>query len=530
MNSRILLNVIMGPVRVAPAAYRPQGPCERSDTLRTARALLWAGILFGWAAVPGSAVAGEVEIAARMVQDCTVLLDQLLGPGKAKVFIQIQGEQAEVKTQKEFVTPVKSTATSAALPGFGVSRYLDKTFEFLERDYEQSTRIRSFAIQRIDVSVVLDEKLPTQQVNAVRRILSDMLRLDMSRGDNLVVIRAPLMPVWKEALFSTEGYRAGAMIAGAGAVLLLIAVLILFPGYFLALRAVRLFGNALAQRGYPETGMGAMGPMPQAFPAAAPGVQEAQLVGEGPGGIPRMGMPPEALAEAPGGTPQLGQRFGFFESRKPEELSQVLKAETPEDLALLFGHLADSNPTQASFLFAALPQALQIQVSQALLGLEVADPERLAMLEDRLRALVESLVRGPDKLGSIFSRLPSEQRGALMGELASANPAGSEKVAKSMVAFEDLLGLKIEDLRRLLSGVPYQEWAVALRGLAPALTDKVLEQFPGGTRELIRESMDAPQPKTKVLEARSRILSRALSMAGEGRLSLGGAQAASEII
>lgn len=484
---------------------------------RSALSRAWLGGLLLVCVPGGLTSAGEVEVAARMTQDCAALLNQLLGHGKAKVFIQVQGEQAEVRTQTEFLTPIRSTGSPAALPGFAVSRYLDRTYDLFQRDQEQSTRMSSFRVQRIDASLVLDESLSTEQVNAVRRILSDLLRLDMSRGDNLVVLRASLAPAWKEAVLSPDGVRDLVRLAALGAVL----VFVVLVGYLLSLRAFRLLAEALAQRRDAAGWTPGLPAAPAPALAAAPGGVQAFAEP----GIPPMGgaEPWEVQPGFPAGENLLlGQRFQFIESKKPEELAEVLRAEPPEDLALFFGHLAGANPTQASLVFSALPRPLQVQVSQALAGMEQADPGRLSALEERLRSQVELSVRGTDRLGTIFSRLPLEERNALMGELSSVDPGASEKVSKGLVAFEDLLDLKTEDLRRLLAGVPYLEWAAALKGLAPGLAGKALEQFPPGTRELLQEAMEGPQPKAKALEVRSRILTKAQALAAEGRIELRG--------
>ena len=57
-------------------------------------------ILAGGIAVPpafsaGSPVSIEAELAARLEADAGALLDQILGPGRAKVFIKLQGESSE---------------------------------------------------------------------------------------------------------------------------------------------------------------------------------------------------------------------------------------------------------------------------------------------------------------------------------------------------------------------------------------------------------------------------------------------------
>lgn len=108
----------------------------------------------------------EVEVGPKMAEDCTMLLDQLLGPGRAKVIVRVQGEQSEVKTQIELLTPAPSSSAAkptSPIPGFGIYPFLDKEKEMLQRDQEQSTRTGPFLIKKIEAFVVIDQGLPAPQ-------------------------------------------------------------------------------------------------------------------------------------------------------------------------------------------------------------------------------------------------------------------------------------------------------------------------------------------------------------------------------
>ena len=64
----------------------------------------------------------------------------------------------------------------------------------------------------------------------------------------------------------------------------------------------------------------------------------------------------------------------------------------------------------------------QAETSQSLVKLEMADPERLGMLESLLRTSVEYAVRGHDRLSRILSRLSPEERESLIGDLMDTAP------------------------------------------------------------------------------------------------------------
>ena len=142
------------------------------------------------------------------------------------------------------------------------------------------------------------------------------------------------------------------------------------------------------------------------------------------------------------------------------------------------------------------------------------------MLESRLRTAAEFGIRGADRLGRILSRIPAPQREGILGEMMSRDPAAAEKVESSMIPFESLSELPDAQLRRLLTAVPYQEWGVALRGAPEDLIKRVSLLLPAEAQAALRDYLEAPQPADRVLEARSKILSLAYTLAAQGLISI----------
>ncbi|MBI4422750.1 MAG: hypothetical protein HY554_03430 [Elusimicrobia bacterium] len=462
------------------------------------------------AAMPGFAALREVEVESKLTEDCTRLLEQLLGPGRAKVMIRVQGEQSEVRTQTEFILP---SISSNAMPGFGVSPYLEKTVDLFQRDQEQSTRTNSFAIKRIEAFVVVDKSLPAGRVDGVRTILSDLLRIDAERGDTLNIVPAELAPAWRSAVFSPEGARIVLILAGGG-VLLLVALI----GLNVALvRPGRKTLELFAARRAEAEASGGLGPFPGAAGLGPPGAPAGLSPPAPPAPVQRL---PRLVGQEGGAldAPLLTQRFSFLEGRRPEEVAELLQDEAPADLSLLLASLAETDATQASAIFSSFPAPTKVEVSRALLELKSADPERLAALESRLQGAVDYMMHGPDKLGSIVSLLPPEERDALMDSLGQVDPEAGAKLGRRLVTFEDLLGLGAPDLRRLLGDIPMPEWAAALQDLPPALAGRILDLLPDTTRELVTQEMERPKPRARVTAARSKIMAHAAALASEGAI------------
>ncbi|MBI5242890.1 MAG: hypothetical protein HY922_04290 [Elusimicrobia bacterium] len=410
------------------------------------------GFLLG---MPAAAQLPETELASRLSADAAEFLSRMVGPGRSKVFVVVEGR------------PVQGGA---------------------------------FETTKILVSVVLDARLPDAKVQEVRRLTPDFLRMDPERGDDLAILRAPLVPLWKAAFLDQDGARSALRIGAAVMTGLLFCLTLYLTGIG-AMRALAREAQALRYAGAAAPG---------AFPRAA---EEPLLLS---GEIP--GLAEEAPSGA--GPPALGRRFEFLSGKEPAELAPALEAEPAGELALLFAHLAGSRSELAARLFSALPVPKQTSVSEILVKLKAADPERLAALEVRLKAAVEQSVQGSETLGRILSRLPPAQREVLLGELLSRDREGAEAAEASMFTFEGLAGLKPEDLRRLIVSVPFQDWSAALRSAPSELVERILAELPQGARAMVQEALQAAQPRDKVLCARSKILAQADALASEGQIVL----------
>jgi len=499
-------------------------------------------------APPAAAVAVESEEAQasqRLASRTQEALDGILGPGRAKVQVEISGGSSQTRTESEIVSPLdipprSEKAPDAAeeaqrlldLPGYvkrraeaearakakaeAQSREKDKESPsptFVQRDHEQSLREAGFEIRKIEATVILDSALGDAPVREVSQLLPQLLRIDGTRGDVLTILRAPLRPAWKSAFATPSDWRA-ASYAAASVLSVLLAALIVGAAF---VRGARALGAELAsRRGGPEPlpAGGAEAPLPELLPGGPPG-------GLLEGGAEDAGAPAPLL---------LGQRFDFLLTRDPGVVARALAGETPETLCLLFSHLAGSAPDLASRLFSNLRPDVQSEVSQSLVKLSAVDPERLGEIEEKLRRNVENGVEGPQSLAKILSRVPGEERADILARLAEKDAGAGEEVQKHLFSFEDLGGLSAADLRRLLGGVSYEAWGPALRGAPQGVVDRVLAELPEGPRQSVREASQTPQAREKVGQARSKILDVLLDMEVKGLVRLDRSETGGEVV
>ena len=478
-----------------------------------------------------SATTEENEAGERLTAEATKFVDQLAGPGRAKILVTVQGEKTEVRSQTETTTPIilpksgdAALAPGSYLPGYSPKpseatkeaakepdKDPSKNWDYVQKDQEASLRQSGLIIKRIHATVILDTSLSDGLAKLIERLMPDLLRMDANRGDVLTVVQAPLLPPWRQAILGSEGMRI-LIQDGARALSWFVPALVLFlfvasVAYFIAMQVIRIFFAEVIRVKGAEPG------------AALLGREKIEELPEMlPGGVPALAEEAETVEGRP--VAALGQRFDFLAEQEPVDAAAYLAKEKSEDLSLLFGYLAEANDVLATRLFAALPVSLQNEVSQSLSRLDMADPEKLAMLENRLRTATEFGIRGADRLGRILSRIPAEQRQVILGDMMSRDPAAAQKVESSMIPFESLVEVQPAELRRLLTAVPYKDWGVGLRGAPEELSKRVLELLPAEAQSVLRDYLEQPQPKDQILQARSKILSAAYELAAKGQLSL----------
>jgi hypothetical protein len=492
----------------------------------------------------------QAAAAARLSGRTLEALDAILGPGRAKVLVEVRGERYRLRTETEMITPLDPGLFDSAgsssdsgplvrildLPGYSKGKKLDPVLPgaltgglreekekaedeekkaaplYTQRDHEQSERDGGFEIKQVMAQVVIDAAVPEERAREASQLLPTLLMIDGSRGDTLTISRAAFQPAWKGAFADPASLR---RLAYAGAAVLTALLVVLIAGASFV-RAARVFATELGRRRTEELEGGAAEPLPELVPGAPGGFLDADAEGAGEG--------------ARGAPAALGRRFDFLADREPAHCAHALAGERPEDAAMVFGHLASSMPEVASRTFALLPPDFQAEVSSQLLKLRVADPDRLAEIEERLKRAVEHGLQGSERLGRILSRVPLDTRSDLLGRLTLRDHEGAAEVERHLFTIEDLETLSPVELRRLIAAVPYEAWGFALRGTPQGVVDRVLAELPEGPRELVRDLLSSPQPRDKVLEARSKVLDARGELAAKGEIKLGEREAGSELL
>lgn len=442
------------------------------------------------------------EISARMQEDVSKLLEELLGRGRARAFVTVEGEIV-LKSKSESGSPPEENLT---LPGYSAVNILEKTGEYLKQQRAESQRTSEFRVKRLAVSLVFDRAVPDARVNAIKLMIAEVLRVSEQRGDTIITAKAEMLPWWKSALEAPE-IRPVLVASAFGA--LALGVLLIF-GYILASKLLSGFVDYARINGPAAAATG-----PAGGAMAGPGESEGGEVGEF-GEI----IDVESKAASGGAMLTAGSAFDFIEKLPPSDSAELIADLPDEDAAIIIANLADRRPHISSKVLLALPPAKRQSVSAFLLGLKQAEPERVYEIENDLRLKLEKSLKGAEKLGRLLSLVDEGARSEIMDNLNRADPKASEELRSKMVTFDDLCRLDEKNLKPLVVSMPYADWATALAGAGEVATGNVTRLLPEDVRLVVKDLMMTRPEDERVIGARAKIISAALDLNAKGRIVL----------
>ncbi|HEY7135165.1 MAG TPA: flagellar motor switch protein FliG [Acidimicrobiia bacterium] len=216
--------------------------------------------------------------------------------------------------------------------------------------------------------------------------------------------------------------------------------------------------------------------------------------------------------------------FEFLRRADPRQVLTYLQDEHPQTIALVLAHLtADSG----AMVLSALPEELQRDVARRLATMDRTSPEVIAqieaVLEPKLSSIVQqqdmSTVGGVQALVDILNRSDRATERLIFEGLERDNPDLADEVRSRMFVFEDIVGLDDRSVQLILRQVDSKELAVALKGVAPNVRDKIMRNMSERASSNLAEEIEllGPMRLKTVEEAQGAVVRviRALEEAGQ---------------
>ncbi len=438
------------------------------------------------------------------------VLVRLLGPNQAKVVVETlmdfnRTEKLEYAPQEKTDMFKWQAAGGDAqsgdylLPGFPAAA----TGGEEKRSYNRQMLYPSAFVKRMTVSVIINRDLPAADSENVRKVISEILMLDVKRGDQLTVMKAPFAPLWRTIWYTPETISLVlkyVMLAVMG----IIAIIVVAVGFLKLAGAMSTM--AKVQQSHQITMELGKDPVP------------------GGSGLPALDLG-SSMETSRSGT---GRREDAAEPEKGDvvfnvKLAQVpflinmMVSEDPANVALVTAHLP---PDVRNEFMRKLPSAFASEVVGNMAKMRFVEPDIISTLKDELERRLSGTVGGLDGALSALEGVNLSAKRGMLAELQKKYPDLAAEVRKHILLPEDIDIFSDRDLSLIMAAVKVDEWACALFDLPDTVRQKVKSQMAEKTWQMVEQSMSYGTPsQEKTEEALERIMQVVMVLVKEGKVA-----------
>ncbi len=472
--------------------------------------LVLAGALPSLAAAQGLPFEDKAKYERSLEQKADDVLVRLLGPNQAKVVVEAtmdfnRSEKLEVTSEApaDKGNPFKwqgaggdAQAGDYLMPGFPSFASAGSD----NKSYNRQMLFPSAFVKKMTVSIIVNRDLPDLDAENVRRVVSEMLMLDVKRGDQLSVIKTPFAPLWRTIWYTPEAISLVLKYVMLS-LMAIIAMIVVAVGFLRLAGAMSTM--AKVQQSHQITmELGKNG----APPGAEPGAPALSAPGHGAA----------SGGEAPAGSEDGKVIFNVRLGQVPFLVNMMISEEAA-NVALVAGHL---QPEVRGEFLKNIPPAFASEVLINMAKIRFVDPEIIVTLKDELERRLSGAVGGIEGALDAFESVNLRAKRAMLAELGQKHPELAAEVRKRILLPDDLALLADRDISVMASAVKVEEWALAFYELPEALRSKLKAQMAEKTWQMIEQSISygAPSPE-KAEEAVENLMAKVADLIKDGRIS-----------
>lgn len=218
--------------------------------------------------------------------------------------------------------------------------------------------------------------------------------------------------------------------------------------------------------------------------------------------------------------------FKELERVSPKLLSQMLRNEHPQTLALILGHL---NPEQAADLLTMLPAGVRAEVLIRLAKLESVPEDMLVEVDRVLQSQLIAMgskegkkVGGVQSVAEILNAVDRATEEEVLSEIEEDSAQMAEDIRNLMFVFEDMKSLDDRSIREVLKETSNEELTLALRGASDELKECIFKNMSERASNMVREELEfmGPTKLSDVEQAQQNIVKIVRRLEGEGKVTI----------
>ncbi|OGS13588.1 MAG: hypothetical protein A2285_03715 [Elusimicrobia bacterium RIFOXYA12_FULL_57_11] len=433
----------------------------------------------------------KIKYERALEQKVEEMLSSLLGPGKGKVMVQASIDFSS----RESVTSLAARGDALPLPEVGAgganAPWWADMMENLRAKapgepesagFSRETLFPQYMVKSLTVSLVLSESLSDAEVQKVRGVVSNMLGLDVKRGDEILIMKAGFAPVW----YTPEMFN---MLVKYGllAFILVVAMGIVGVGFLKMAGAM----NSMAGTGQQKISM--------EMNAGGAGEARELVPGQADAGLPRYLA---GAVEEPGNStenPEAGAVFNV-PAEKLSILVGMLAKDDPADIALILMHLP---PGLRSRFISMFPVEKGSEIVASVAKVRFVDLDMIAKIKEELERRLSGAVGGYERALEVIGSVDVRAKKALYENLRKNHPEIAARVRSTMIFLEDIEKLTDKDLAILIGTVSVEQWALAAWELSAAARERLKAQMAKRSWQMLEQSMKYGRPPENSIEKAS---------------------------
>ena len=221
--------------------------------------------------------------------------------------------------------------------------------------------------------------------------------------------------------------------------------------------------------------------------------------------------------------------FEFLRRTPPDQIASFLQTESPQTIALVVANL---NTALAAQVLSHLPPDQQAYTAVRIATMNETSPEVIKDVEDVLRQKLSSVISqdyaasgGVEPLAQILNSADRSTERNVLDGLAELDDDLAEQVRMLLFVFDDIVKIDDRGMQVVLKEVDQNDLALALRGVADDVKEKVLRNMSQRGAEMLVEELELqpPQRRSVVEDSQGRIVAviRRLEEAGALTISRG---------
>lgn len=190
--------------------------------------------------------------------------------------------------------------------------------------------------------------------------------------------------------------------------------------------------------------------------------------------------------------------FKELVSASPRVLSQILRNEHPQTLALIMGHM---QADQAATLLTNLPAGVRAEVLTRIAKLESVPEDMLMEVDKVLTSQLIAMggkegkkVGGVQSVAEILNSVDRATEEEVLSEIEEESAQMAEDIRNLMFVFEDCKNIDDKGVRELLKEVSNEDLTLALRGASDELKEKFFGNMSERAANMIREELEFMGP------------------------------------